>query len=161
MPISSHFSFPHRSPTPGNHESAFCLCGLIWALHLKWIIQYLPFCAWLLLLSIMFSKSLHAWNNTVWSTLFTLGDMHALPLEAAVLLLHARKCRIKHFCYPVLAGVAQWIERQPENQRVTNLILSQGTCLGFRPCQVSSRGRARGNHTLMFLSSPSLPLCLK
>ena len=32
-----------------------------------------------------------------------------------------------------LAGVAQWIERQPANQRVTGWIPSQGTCLGCRP----------------------------
>ena len=32
-----------------------------------------------------------------------------------------------------LAGVAQWIERQPANQRVTGSIPSQGTCLGCRP----------------------------
>ena len=33
-----------------------------------------------------------------------------------------------------LAGVAQWIEHWPVNQRVTDLIPSQGTCLG---CQQS------------------------
>ena len=32
-----------------------------------------------------------------------------------------------------LAGVAQWIERQPVNQRVAGLIPSQGTCLGCGP----------------------------
>ena len=32
-----------------------------------------------------------------------------------------------------LAGVAQWIECQPANQKVTGLILSQGTCLGCGP----------------------------
>ena len=31
---------------------------------------------------------------------------------------------------PVLAGVAQWTEHQPANQRVTGLCPSQGTCLG-------------------------------
>ena len=30
-----------------------------------------------------------------------------------------------------LAGVAQWIECQPANQRVPSSIPSQGTCLGF------------------------------
>ena len=29
-----------------------------------------------------------------------------------------------------LTGVAQWIERQPVNQKVAGLILSQGMCLG-------------------------------
>ena len=32
-----------------------------------------------------------------------------------------------------LAGVAQWIEHEPENQRVTGSIPSQGMCLGCRP----------------------------
>ena len=32
-----------------------------------------------------------------------------------------------------LAGVAQWIERGPENQRVVRSIPSQGTCLGCGP----------------------------
>ena len=32
-----------------------------------------------------------------------------------------------------LAGVAQWIECHPENQRVAGLIPSQGTYLGFGP----------------------------
>ena len=32
-----------------------------------------------------------------------------------------------------LAGVAQWIECWPRNQRVAGLIPSQGTCLGGRP----------------------------
>ena len=32
-----------------------------------------------------------------------------------------------------LVGVAQWIERQPANQRVAGSIPSQGTCLDSRP----------------------------
>ena len=32
-----------------------------------------------------------------------------------------------------LAGVAQWIERRPANQRVASSIPSQGTCLGCGP----------------------------
>ena len=32
-----------------------------------------------------------------------------------------------------LAGVAQWIEHWPANQKVTGSIPSQGTCLGGRP----------------------------
>ena len=32
-----------------------------------------------------------------------------------------------------LAGVAQWIECGPTNQRVTSSIPSQGTCLGCGP----------------------------
>ena len=41
---------------------------------------------------------------------------------------------LPHFKKPSkgsLAGVAQWIECQPVNQRVTGLIPSQGTCLGW------------------------------
>ena len=55
-------------------------------------------------------------------------------------------------CTVALAGVAQWIECQPVNQRVAGLIPSQGTCL--RVGQVPSGGRKRGSHTLMFLSLP-------
>ena len=32
-----------------------------------------------------------------------------------------------------VAGVAQWIEFQPANQRVVSLIPSRGSCLGCRP----------------------------
>ena len=35
--------------------------------------------------------------------------------------------------FSALAGVTQWIEHQPVNQRVASLIPSQGTCLGCRP----------------------------
>ena len=35
--------------------------------------------------------------------------------------------------YLALAGVAQWIEHQPANQRVGGSIPSQGTCLGCGP----------------------------
>ena len=52
-----------------------------------------------------------------------------------------------------LAGVAQWIECWPVNQRVASLIPSQGTCLDCG--QLPSRGHARSNHTLMFLTLPS------
>ena len=32
-----------------------------------------------------------------------------------------------------LSGVAQWIECQPENQRVSGSVPNEGTCLGFEP----------------------------
>ena len=32
-----------------------------------------------------------------------------------------------------LAGVGQWIERWPVNQRVASAICNQGTCLGCGP----------------------------
>ena len=35
--------------------------------------------------------------------------------------------------YAALAGVAQWTECGPANQRVTGSIPSQGICLGCRP----------------------------
>ena len=39
-----------------------------------------------------------------------------------------------------MAGVAQWIELQPVNQKVASSIPSQGTCLGCGPGQAPSRG---------------------
>ena len=58
-----------------------------------------------------------------------------------------------------LAGVAQWIECWPVNQRATGLIPSQGTCLGCRPGP-QWVGHVRGNYTLMFLLSFSLSFLL-
>ena len=49
-----------------------------------------------------------------------------------------------------LAGVAQWIECQPVNQRVASSIPSQVTSLIAG--QIPSGGCSRDNHTLMFLS---------
>ena len=55
-------------------------------------------------------------------------------------------------------AVAQWIEHQPANQRVTSSIPSQGTRLGCGPGPLWGAWHTRGNHTLMFLSlSLSLP----
>ena len=48
--------------------------------------------------------------------------------EAIINQLFADSCQNS---YQVLAGVAQWIECWPENQRVTGLIPSQGICLGW------------------------------
>ena len=61
-----------------------------------------------------------------------------------------------------LAGVAQWIECQPANQRVAGLIPSQAHAwvvgqvptVGGAPL---SRGCSRGKHTLMFLTVFLLP----
>ena len=47
----------------------------------------------------------------------------------------------KHFL--ALAGVSQWIERRPVNQKVSGSVPSQGTCLGCGPGP--QLGRARGN----------------
>ena len=59
--------------------------------------------------------------------------------------------------YPVLDGVAQWIEHQPENLKISGSIPSQGTCLGGRPGP--QLGRARGNQS-MFLSHIDVSLHL-
>ena len=40
---------------------------------------------------------------------------------------------VKSEMFLALAGVAQWIEHWPVNQRVAGLIPSQGTCLGCGP----------------------------
>ena len=49
-----------------------------------------------------------------------------------------------------LAGVAQWIEHGPVNQRVV-VGFPVGACTRVVG-QAPSRGRAGGNHTLIFLS---------
>ena len=51
-----------------------------------------------------------------------------------------------------LAGVAQWIEHQPVNQRVAGGIPSQGTCLGCGP------GPQEGAHKRQPHIDVSLPL---
>ena len=73
-----------------------------------------------------------------------------------------RHSNVKSIWLTALAGVAQWIECRPVNQRVAGLIPSQGLCLGCQPGQVPSAGRVRSNHILMFLSlSFSFPSLLK
>ena len=55
-----------------------------------------------------------------------------------------------------MAGVTQWIEHQPANQRVAGSIPSQA--YAWVAGRVHNKGHTRGNHTLMFLSiSFSLP----
>ena len=62
-----------------------------------------------------------------------------------------------------MAGVAQWIECQPENQKVTDSIPSQGTCLGYSPGP--RLGACEGQLINVSLAhwcfSPSLPLSPK
>ena len=41
--------------------------------------------------------------------------------------------QLKKFYYPALAGMAEWIEHQPANQKVTGSIPGQSTCLYCRP----------------------------
>ena len=59
-----------------------------------------------------------------------------------------------------LPGVAQWVEREPVNQRVAGLIPSQGTCLG---CGSGSQlgAHKRQPHIDVYLLFPSLSLSLK
>ena len=54
-----------------------------------------------------------------------------------------------------LAGVAQWIEHWPANQRVTGSIPSQGTCLGCGPgplCGVHEKQPHIDVSLILFLS---------
>ena len=63
------------------------------------------------------------------------------------------------FFMPALAGVAQWIEQWPANQRVAGWIPSQGTCLGCRPGPHREGGHEREPHIdVSFPLSPSLSL---
>ena len=54
-------------------------------------------------------------------------EFHACPAKAPAFFFS-----LKDF-YLALAGVAQWIEGGPVNQKVAGSIPSQGTCLGCRP----------------------------
>ena len=56
--------------------------------------------------------------------------------------------------FSVLAGVAQWIEHWPVNQRVASSIPSQGTYLGFGPAP------PQGAHKRQPHIDVSLPLFL-
>ena len=70
--------------------------------------------------------------------------------------LKASKCQNNN--YAALAGVAQWIERQPVYQRVTSLIPSQGTCLGCEPGPQQGAYERQPHIDVSF--SFSLPSCL-
>ena len=59
-----------------------------------------------------------------------------------------------------LTGVAQWIECQPVNRKVADLIPSQGTCLGCGPGPQLG-AYERQPHIDMSPLSPSRPLSLK
>ena len=65
----------------------------------------------------------------------------------------------------VLAGVAKWIEHQPENQKVAGTIPSQGIHLGCRPgCLLGACERQLINVSFIIVSlslSPSPPFSLK
>ena len=56
----------------------------------------------------------------------------------------------KYVAFLAVAGVAQWIDCWPAIYSVARSIPSQAQA--WVVGQVPSRGRVRGNHTLMFLS---------
>ena len=62
---------------------------------------------------------------------------------------------------PTLAGVAWWIECQPENQKVTGSIPSQGTCPGCGPGPQWGAHERQLHIDVSPSLSPSLPLSLK
>ena len=47
--------------------------------------------------------------------------------------MESKKKKQKELHVAALTGMAQWIEHQPVNWKVTGSIPSQGTCLGCRP----------------------------
>ena len=57
-----------------------------------------------------------------------------------------------------LAGVAQCIDYEPVNQRVTGSIPSQGTCLGCRPGPQQGVHERQPHIDVCPSLSPSLPL---
>ena len=59
--------------------------------------------------------------------------------------------------FGALAGVAQWIEYRPENERVTGSIPSQGTCQGCRPGPQQGAHRRQPHINVFFPLSPSIP----
>ena len=54
-----------------------------------------------------------------------------------------------------LAGVAQWTEHRPANQRVAGSIPSQGTCLGCRPAPQSCKRQPHIDIFLPLFLSPA------
>ena len=60
-----------------------------------------------------------------------------------------------------LAGVAQWIEHQPANQRVAGSIPNQDTCLGYRSGPWKGTHERQPHIDISLPLSPSLPLCIK
>ena len=60
-----------------------------------------------------------------------------------------------------LAGVAQWIEHQSANQRITGSIPSQRTCLGCSPSPQEGALERQPHIDVSSLLSLSLPLSLK
>ena len=86
---------------------------------------------------------------------FLIGLKHSFAHKP--LLLQLQKYYQKRLA---LAGVAQWIECQPVNLRITGSIPSQSTCLGCRP-GLQQGACKRQPHIDVSSLSHSLPLSLK
>ena len=75
----------------------------------------------------------HSWELLLWLLIRKTGWGLCQTSE----LVTEKQCWLLHIFlkkpWRALAGVAQWIERQPENQGVTGSIPNQGICLGCRP----------------------------
>ena len=78
-------------------------------------------------------------------------------LPDRVLFISSLGCSFVSFkiSFVALAGIAQWIERRPANQKVSGSIPSQGTCLGCRPGPWWG-ARKKQPHTDVSLPLPSL-----
>ena len=75
----------------------------------------------------------------------------SLPLSLPLSLKTMKKKKVL-----ALAGVAQWIERRPTNQRVTGLVPSQGTCLGCGPGPQLGARKRQPHIDVSLPPSPSL-----
>ena len=85
--------------------------------------------------------------TTFWVESLLWGDENVLQLNSGGgyitigTVLNATELYALKVLNEALAGVAQWIECRPANQRVASSIPSQGTCLGcgpgpqWRPCK--------------------------
>ena len=92
-----------------------------------------------------------------WIPSWSQGQLHSvlseqLPRSCAQKLYHHHLEILNTFFFfkkqGALAGMAQWLEHPPANQKVAGSIPSQGTCLGFFAWvvgQVPRWGCARGN----------------
>ena len=87
-PLNNNFPFP--SPLgPGNHPSTFYLwTRLLEVPHINGIMQYLSFCVWILLLSIMSSSFIHVVANGRISFLFKLNNIPLHVYTEVFLVIH-------------------------------------------------------------------------
>ena len=72
--------------------------------------------------------------------------------------------KLTGICFQALAGVAQWTEHHPANQKVAGLIPGQGTCLGCGPgpqlgaCESQLIDISLPIHVSLHLFLPPFPL---